>query len=164
MRAYRIALRSYGATARDVFSGLSGYRADGRWHTHGHYLDYAAQSRSLATLERLANYKRYDALEAHVICTLDFPDRHLKSIQAPPAGWDGPDLLAEAQALGDDWCAQSQSPVLMVPSKVTPGEYNLMVNSRHPAWDWRWVVAGPEPYDFEARLKDLLGKATRSRS
>ena len=50
VKAFRIVLRRYGATARSAFSGASGYATDGRWHSKGRYLDYAAESQSLAVL------------------------------------------------------------------------------------------------------------------
>src|SRR5476649_1499452 len=65
MRGFRTALKKYGATAREAFDGSSGYHADGRWHSRGRYLDYAAKSRSLATLERLVHYKRFDCVAPH---------------------------------------------------------------------------------------------------
>src|SRR5438445_13164883 len=59
MIVYRVALRKFGATAKDALSGVSGYSADGRWHSQRRFLDYTSQSRSLATLERLVHYKRF---------------------------------------------------------------------------------------------------------
>jgi RES domain-containing protein len=120
-------------------------------------LDYAAQSRSLATLERLVHYKRFDCLEPHVIYTVDVPDEHVDTVLSLPRGWDGPDLLAAAQAAGNRWCDKAASPALQVPSAVTPGEHNLMLNSRHPMWDWKWVSAATSFY-FDARLAELLKK------
>jgi hypothetical protein len=57
VKAYRIALRAFGANKREAFSGLGGFSADGRWHSRGRHLDYAAESLSLAVLERLIHYK-----------------------------------------------------------------------------------------------------------
>ena len=156
MRIFRIALAECGATARAAFSGQSGYRADGRWHSHGRYLDYAAESRSLATLERLVHYKRLDSLARHVIYLLDVPDEHIETVLTVPPGWDGADLLPSAQAIGNRWCDQAKSPALQVRSAVTPAEHNLMLNSRHPAWDWKWVQGGPEAIAFDARMAALL--------
>jgi hypothetical protein len=31
-----------------------------------------------------------------------------------------------------------------------------MLNSRHPAWDWKWVVSGPDDFEFDARLAALM--------
>jgi RES domain-containing protein len=156
MTVFRIALKKFGATAREAFNGGSGYFADGRWHSRGRYLDYAAESRSLATLERLVHYKRFDCLEPHVIYAVDVPNEHVDTVLSPPRGWDGDDLLGAAQAIGNNWCDKADSPALQVPSAVTPGEHNLMLNSRHTAWNWKWVVSDAIPFNFDVRLAELL--------
>lgn len=156
MTVFRIALKKFGATAREAFNGTSGYLTDGRWHSRGRFLDYAAESRSLATLERLVHYKRFDCLEPHVIYAVDVPNDQIDAALAPPGGWDGNDLLAAAQAIGNKWCDKAKSPALRVPSAVTAGEHNLMLNSHHPAWDWKWVVSAPIPFVFDARLAELM--------
>lgn len=156
MKAWRIVLRKFGRTGRAAFGGLSGFSVDGRWHTAGRHLDYTAQSLSLAILERLVHYKRFDALEPHVLYTVDVPDVAIESAPAPPHGWDGDEPAAAAQAIGDSWWDERRTPALLVPSAVTPGEYNLMVNSRHPNWQWKWVISGPVPFAFDARLAQLV--------
>ena len=156
MKAWRIVLRKFGRTRRAAFGGLSGFSVDGRWHTAGRHLDYAAQSLSLAILERLVHYKRFDALEAHLVYVLDVPDAAIESVPALPHGWDGDELVRTAQAIGDSWYDEGRSPALLVPSAVTPGEYNLIVNSRHPDWHWKWVIAGPVTFAFDARLAELM--------
>jgi RES domain-containing protein len=162
VRAFRIALQKHGATTREVFSGLSGYLADGRWHTRGRYLDYGAESLSLAVLERLVHYRRFDDLQPHVLCTLDIPDTALVELPSVPSKWDSIDLLPAAQALGNAWCDGKVSPAMRVPSAVTAGEFNLLLNARHPAWRWSWIAA-PVPFAFDARLRDLVGTARRGR-
>lgn len=156
MRVFRIALRTFGATARDALSGLSGFSTDGRWHTKGRLLDYAANTRSLATLERLVHYKRFDGLAPHVLYELDVPDS-LIEVADIPAGWDGEEPLVAAQSIGNTWCDQHRSPALQVPSAVTPGELNLLLNSRHPSWSWSWV-SGPKQFSFDSRLTELMAR------
>lgn len=162
MKAFRIALRRYGATAKAAFSGLSGFSADGRWHAQGRYLDYAAESLSLAVLERLVHYKRFDALEAHVLFVVEVPDSLIQTCGVPPRGWDGPELLPAAQAAGNRWCDERRSPALKVPSAVTRGEFNLMLNSKHPAWNWGWV-ARRQPLYLDGRLRELLQATGKKR-
>jgi len=156
VKAFRIVLKRYGRTPTAAFSGRSGFGADGRWHTRGRLLDYAAQSLSLAALERLVHYKRIDALVPHVRYELEVPDAQIAALARVPAGWDSADLLPAAQALGDQWYDAGRMPALRVPSAVTPDEFNLIVNTHHPAWNWKWVIGGPVAYRFDPRLAELL--------
>jgi RES domain-containing protein len=161
VKAWRIVLRKFGRTSRIAFGGLSGFSVDGRWHTAGRHLDYAAQSLSLAILERLVHYKRFDTLEAHLLYMLDVPAAAIESAPVPPQGWDGDEPARAAQAIGDNWCDERRSPALLVPSAVTPGELNLIVNSHHPDWQWKWVVLGPAKFSFDARLAELMERSRR---
>lgn len=161
MKAWRIVLRKFGRTSRSAFGGSSGFSVDGRWHTAGRHLDYAAQSLSLAILERLVHYKRFDALEPHVLYVIDVPDAAIKNVPVLPHGWDGDEPLPGAQAIGDEWCDERRSPALRVSSAVTPGEYNLIVNSRHPDWRWKWVISGPQVLAFDTRLAELMERSQR---
>jgi len=156
VRAWRIVLRKFGRNRQAAFSGLSGFSADGRWHSSGRHLDYAAESLSLAILERIVHYKRFDALEPHAVYTLDVPESQIQKVSTFPDDWDAEDPLPAAQAIGNDWCDEAQSPALWVPSAVTPGEHNLMVNSHHPDWQWGWVTSGPEPFAFDLRLAEMM--------
>ena len=160
MKAWRIALRKFGRSRRTAFGGLSGFAADGRWHSAGRHLDYAADSLSLATLERVVHYKRFDALEPHVVYALDIPESAIERITKPPQGWDAEDPLPDAQAIGNAWRDDEKSPVLLVPSAVTPGEHNLIVNSHHPHWQWGWVTSGPHAFAFDSRLAELMKRPT----
>lgn len=158
MKAWRIVLKEFGRTRRDAFSGLSGFATDGRWHSHGRHLDYAAESLSLAILERVVHYKRFDELAPHAVYVVEVPDSAVAPLRQPPKGWDGVEPLPAAQALGNAWCDGADSPGLLVPSAVTPGERNLMLNTRHPKWKWDWVIAGPTPFAFDPRLLELMTK------
>jgi RES domain-containing protein len=161
VKAWRIVLRKFGRTGRVAFGGLSGFSVNGRWHTAGRHLDYAAQSLSLAILERLVHYKRFDALAPHVLYVIDVPEAAIESAPVPPDGWDGDEPAPAAQAIGDSWCDERRSPTLLVPSAVTPGEYNLIVKSRHPDWQWKWVISGPVRFAFDARLAELMEPSQR---
>jgi RES domain-containing protein len=44
-----------------------------------------------------------------------------------------------------------------VPSVITPGEWNYLLNPAHPGFSLDWVVSGPTAYTFDARLLDVPG-------
>jgi RES domain-containing protein len=159
VRGWRIALRRFGRNPQSALGGIGGFSAEGRWHSAGRHLDYTAESLSLAILERLVHYKRFDALEPHVLYILDIPESAIEIAPEPPDGWDAEDPSPAAQAVGDAWCDDQRSPALLVPSAVTPGEHNIMVNSRHPDWRWDWVISGPRPFAFDVRLADLMKRS-----
>jgi RES domain-containing protein len=162
VKSFRIVLRRYGATARIAFGGTSGFLTDGRWHSRGRYLDYAAESQSLAVLERLVHYKRFDALVPHVLYVVEIPDSAIDVCAELPKGWDGPDLLPAAQRIGNRWCDEQRSAALKVPSAVTRGESNLMLNTKHLAWSWDWVVRRT-PFTFERRLQEMVEVVSKRR-
>lgn len=156
MRGFRISLAAYTASVREAFSGISGFKYSGRWHSSGRHLDYAAESLSLATLERLVHYKRFDALAPHVLTEIEVPDSAIVILESPPLGWEDLDPPRSVRAVGDEWYDSLASPVLLVPSIVSKGERNLLINSRHPLWDWTWVKGGLAPFSFDGRLQELF--------
>lgn len=130
---------------------------DGRWHNAGRLLDYAAESYSLATLERLVHYERFDCLEEHVVYQLEIPDTEILVISPLPADWRRKDSSA-AQAAGNAWYDNAVSPALRVPSVISPGESNLLLNARHPKWSWKWVTARRR-FQFNQRIMALIQRA-----
>ena len=86
----------------------------------------------------------------------------LNSAPEIPTGWDGPDLSPAAQRIGNRWCDERLSPALKVPSVVTRGECNLLLNSKHPAWKWGWVIRRT-PFAFDGRLREIVEAAGNKR-
>ena len=39
-----------------------------------------------------------------------------------------------------------------VPTVITPGEWNCLVNPLHPQVSLKWIMTGPDAYTFDARL------------
>jgi len=163
VKIHRIALARYASDKRQVFSGLSGFVVDGRWHSKPRLIDYASQSVSLAALERLVHYKRLDGLAPHVLCSADLPEACILRLKSPPSGWNALDSADAIREVGNDWHDEMKSAALMVPSVIIPGEFNFLINSRHPDWRWSWV-SRPVEFSFDRRLPELLsGKSSHGR-
>jgi hypothetical protein len=49
---------------------------------------------------------------------------------------------------------------MKVPSAVTRGESNLLLNSKHPGWKWGWVLQRT-PFAFDGRLREIVEAASK---
>ena len=150
MHLFRIARTAY---IRDL-SGAGPRLYGGRWNQKGTPVIYAAESRSLATLEYLVHVPlSYEPLGLSVV-TLIVPDgasvRELR-ISELPADWNrfpAPSRLAE---LGSQWVRDSGSLLLRVPSAVVDDEFNLIINPSHAEMA-DVSIEDVRPYAFDERL------------
>ncbi|MGB7551192.1 MAG: RES family NAD+ phosphorylase [Chromatiaceae bacterium] len=152
MRCFRLVDEDYLEAA---FSGEGARLYGGRWNSPGVAVVYTAQSLSLAQLELLVHLEAEAVLRGHWrYFAVDVAPRVIIAceswIDLPPdwAAWPAP---AATQAIGDRWIAESVSVALSVPSAVTPGERNLLLNPAHPEYA-AVLVAAPEPLRLDQRL------------
>ncbi len=152
MRCFRLVDEDYLEAA---FSGEGARLYGGRWNSPGVAVGYTAQSLSLAQLELLVHLEAEAVLRGHWrYFAVDVAPRVIIAceswIDLPPdwAAWPAP---AAMQAIGDRWIAESVSVALSVPSAVTPGERNLLLNPAHPEYA-AVLVAAPEPLRLDQRL------------
>lgn len=150
MHLFRIAKTVY---IRDL-SGGGPRRYGGRWNHKGTAVIYAAESRSLATLEYLVHVPLpYEPLGLSV-ATLIVPDGasvHELRPSELPAAWNrfpAPSSLAD---LGSEWVRGNASLLLRVPSAVVDDEFNLVINPGHPEMA-EVRVEDVTTYAFDERL------------
>ncbi len=150
MHLFRIAKTAY---IRDL-SGAGPRLYGGRWNQKGTAVIYAAESRSLATLEYLVHVPLfYEPLGLSVV-TLIVPDGasvHELGLNELPADWNrfpAPSRLAD---LGSQWVRSSGSLLLRVPSAVVDDEFNLVINPGH-AEMIDVSIEDVRPYAFDERL------------
>ena len=152
MRCFRLVDEDYLEAA---FSGEGARLYGGRWNSPGVAVVYTAQSLSLAQLELLVHLEAEAVLRGHWrYFAVDVAPRVIIAceswIDLPPdwAAWPAP---TATQAIGDRWIAESVSVALSVPSAVTPGERNLLLNPAHPEYA-AVLVTAPEPLRLDQRL------------
>lgn len=68
-----------------------------------------------------------------------------------PRNWRRMPTLSSTQAFGDTWVAEGRSAVLRVPSAVTAGEFNYILNPRHAEFE-RLRIGSAERFSFDHRL------------
>jgi len=95
-------------------------------------------------------------------------NRARKEVDSSEHLWTHPDRGlgiiegAVSRAYGDAWLKTNSLPALRVPTVITPGEWNVLVNPLHPQFSLKWVVTGLDAYTFDARLLPVK-KGIRSR-
>ena len=137
-----------------------GVYASARWHSAGRPIVYTAQSLSLAALEILVRLKQTNDIQPFYAYSMEIPDHFILTPKSLPARWRS--RIAVSRAFGDAWLKANDLPALRVPTVITPGEWNVLVNPLHPQFSLKWVVTGPDAHTFDARLLPVK-KGIRSR-
>ncbi|MGB7190301.1 MAG: RES domain-containing protein [Acidobacteriaceae bacterium] len=138
---------------KSAFSGEGARLFGGRWNRPGIPLIYTAESKSLAILEILVHLESPDLLQKFVLfevkveetCTADLDPASL------PDNWREDPPPTAAQKIVEDWANSARSAVLRVPSAIVTGEFNFLLNPRHP--DFRRLQIGqPQSLLLDPRL------------
>jgi RES domain-containing protein len=126
----------------------------GRWNSPGNSVVYTSSSLSLATLEVLVHLEDPEVFaRLFSWIPIEIPPGLVERVDVDglPAGWKTLEPGRASQAIGDKWATSFRSAVLAVPSVVTPGEWNYLLNPSHPAFpDIR--QGSPRPFAPDPRL------------
>jgi RES domain-containing protein len=137
-----------------IFSGLGGLYAAGRWTLRGRPVVYTSGSISLAVLEYTLNYRRRGWVPASVLGRAVIPDEvpiDVVTLADLPRNWSAPDPPSKLRDVGQRWLERDYSAVLKVPSAVVVEEWNYLLNPRHA--DFKKLALGkPKRYQFDRRL------------
>lgn len=147
---WRIVLEDQAATA---FDGEGARLYGGRWNSVGVPMVYASEHQSLATLEVRVHIDRTRMRGLYKCFAFQFDERLMKvfPVGALPKDWLQEPPPPSLQQIGDDWVKSGASVILAVPSVVTPGELNYLVNPGHP--DFRkFKIGKPADFAFDQRL------------
>ena len=129
--AFRLCKTRYVPTA---FQGDGARLYGGRWNSPGRPVIYTAASLSLATLEVMVHLEDQTAL-AHLFSWIPIriPEKTIETIDVAdlPSGWLSDEIGAASRNIGDRWLHEQRSATLAVPSVVTPGEWNYLLNPAH---------------------------------
>jgi RES domain-containing protein len=106
----------------------------GRWNTAGVPVVYTAESRSLASLEILVHVEDTRLLAAirWVVIPVEIDEVLIHAPRTLPRNWWRIPASSATRKFGALWVKQARTPVLRVPSAVTRGEFNYVLNPRHP--------------------------------
>jgi RES domain-containing protein len=154
--AYSIVRRGYPA-----FDGSGAARWGGRWTRAGRAVIHAAETYSLAVLENLVHFNLGELplpLPLRlVVVQIRIPPEVSREVLAAAdlPGWDGPQPNAISQEFGDRWYDERRTCVLLVPSRLSPFERNVLIHGDHPDRG-SITVAEPQPAHLDERLQQRL--------
>ena len=149
MKVFRL---SQFAHANDL-SGRGAELAGGRWNSIGTPMLYTAESRALCVLE-MAVHLPYGLMQREYrLITLQVPDRLIETVELATLqeGWNQLPPGIIGKLLGDRFVLEGKSLALRVPSAVVSGDYNILINPRHPDFSQLKKIAD-EAFRFDPRL------------
>lgn len=132
--AFRLCKTKFLATA---FSGEGARLNGGRWNSPGISVVYTSSSLSLATLEVLVHLEDPECFARLFSWVgIEIPESAIERMDESllPKGWCADETNVSSRALGDEWVRSRRSAVRAVPSVVTPGEWNYLLNPAHPGF------------------------------
>lgn len=149
-------IKGYRITKATFVNDLSGGGAKlygGRWNQKGTPMLYLGENRSVAVLEALVHVP-FGLLPSDMkIVEVSIPKTTIKTYTPDKLreGWDSfppPEFLAK---IGTTWINSKMREVLKVPSVISPGEWNFLINPFHG--DFKKIkIVSVEDYSFNIRL------------
>lgn len=150
MQVFRLTREKFAGS----FSGKGSALKGARWNSVGVELIYTAANRSLAMAEVAVHFTLATIPGDYVMMTIFIPDDiSLKKINTKDLseGWNSFPHLASTQKIGDSFVMERKYCVLQVPSAVTQGDYNLLINLQHEEFK-KIKIVDVEKFPFDRRI------------
>lgn len=114
---------------------------------------YTAESRSLASLEILVHAEDTSLLAAirWALIPIEIDESLIHIPGTLPSNWWRTPPLSTTRKFGSAWATGARTPVLRVPSAVTRGEFNYLLNPRHPAFS-QLRIGKTTSFTFDRRV------------
>lgn len=135
-----------------AFTGIGGLYAASRWNHQGSPMVYTASSRALAALEFFVNLEPNEAPDDLLLAEAMIPNEWVDRLDMDllPSAWRELNNLA-SRDLGSEWAASCRSVALQVPSAVVEGDWNVLLNPRHPEFG-KVRISAPKPFRYDQRM------------
>jgi RES domain-containing protein len=150
MELYRLTREKFAGSLSGKGAALKG----ARWNSVGFELIYTAANRSLAMAEVAVHFTLATIPNDYVMVTLFAPDDISLSQLATkdlPSDWNAWPHSVSTQAVGDRFIVENKFAVLKVPSAVTRGDFNLLINPLHTDFS-KIKIVHVEEFPFDRRI------------
>ena len=150
MELFRLSRAAFATPLSGKGAALKG----ARWNSPGVEMIYTAANRSLAMAEVAVHLTWATLPSDYVMITIVVPDdvsiQKITPRNLPP-GWNSFPYVRATQLIGDQFIAAGKHAILQVPSSVTSGDFNLLINPWHREFS-RIKIQSIEPFPFDQRL------------
>lgn len=149
MILYRFSRKEHGGD----LSGKGAELYGGRWNSKGVPAIYCSESRALAVTEIVAYTPPGLIPEGYVLNIIEAPDEVacvLKQEELPEV-WKKYPHRKETKQLGDHLLKEKNCLIVQVPSALVDGEYNYLLNPKHPDFS-KIKILEVLPFNFNERL------------
>lgn len=151
MIVFRLTRKKYIKT----FSGRGAAKKGARWNSPGTEIIYTAKNRSLAMAEISVHFSLSTLPSDYYMVEINIPDSYkIKKINMTklPIDWkEWEPYSKETQAIGDNFVKGNKYCLLQVPSAVTKGDFNILINPKHK--DFKNInIKSKTPFPFDNRI------------
>jgi len=130
VEAFRLSRKAFAQTLSGKGAAIKG----ARWNSIGVEVIYTANNRSLAMAEVAVHFTLATLPADYMMVTIYIPDdislMKLRESDLPP-DWNMFPHPFSTQSIGDQFVSENKYCVLQIPSAVTHGDYNLLINPKH---------------------------------
>ena len=150
MELFRLSRAKFASSLSGKGAALKG----ARWNSIGVELIYTASNRSLAMAEVAVHFTLATLPDDYMMITISVPDDlPTKDVSETelPADWKEFPHPVSTQRFGDDFVAENKFCLLKIPSVVTKGDFNLLINPNHKDFG-KIKIAEIEKFPFDKRI------------
>ncbi len=150
MEAFRLSREKFASTLSGKGAAIKG----ARWNSVGTEIVYTASNRSLAMAEVAVHLTLATIPDDYVILTIFLPDdislQKFTEKDLPP-DWNVFPNPPSTQSVGDKFISDNKYCILQIPSAVTKGDYNLLINPHHKEFS-KIKIVKTEKFPFDRRI------------
>ena len=150
MEVYRLARAKYANTLSGVGAAIKG----ARWNSKGVEVIYTASNRSLAMAEVAVHLSIANLPTDYMMTTIYVPNTILidkVNQKKLPKDWNCFPPVHTTQIIGDTFVYTNKFALLQVPSAVTKGDFNFILNPHHI--DFKKIkIIKTDRFPFDKRL------------
>lgn len=150
MEVYRLTREKFSKELSGIGAAIKG----ARWNSVGVEMIYTASNRSLAMAEVAVHLSWATLPNDYMMMTIFIPDDiQIIKINTSdlPKEWNKFPHPAATQTIGDQFMSKNEGCILQIPSSVTEGDYNFLINPHHVDFN-RIKIVSCTTFTFDQRL------------